>query len=281
MTIAAVVPAAGASLRMGRPKLLIEFDGRPLVARVVVTLIHAGVDRVVVVAPPTGSPEGPAVAEAARDAGATVVAPPTRPAAMRDSIELGLRELGRLPPAPEAVLIVPADSPRLGAATVAALVAAWRERPERIFVPTFQGRRGHPLVLPHRLAVEIPGLPRDVGVNHLLESHADMVERLPVDADSVLTDLDSPEDLRGLRERTVRLFALARERAGRPEATVVLASRATVGDLRRALAEQHPSLAGLAACVRIAVDDEYADDSAPLPPDARLALIPPVSGGTR
>jgi molybdenum cofactor cytidylyltransferase len=281
MTTAAIVPAAGASLRMGRPKLLVEFDGRPLIARVVAALVEAKVDRVVVVAPPTAADEGPAVAEAARGAGATVVAPATRPAAMRDSIELGLRELVRLDPPPEALLIVPADSPRLGAATVARLIAAWRTRPERIVVPTFQGRRGHPLILPLRLALAIPALPPDVGVNHLLESHADMVERIPVDADSVLTDLDSPDDLRGVGARTVRLFALARERAGRSEATVVLPSPATVGDLRRALAEQHPALADLAACVRVAVDDEYADDAATLPQDARLALIPPVSGGSR
>ena len=43
MTVAAIVPAAGASVRMGRPKLLIEFDGLPLIAKVVAALVEAWV----------------------------------------------------------------------------------------------------------------------------------------------------------------------------------------------------------------------------------------------
>lgn len=279
MTVAAIVPAAGASVRMGRPKLLIEVDGRPLIAKVVAALVEAGVAPAIVVAPPPDAPEGPPVAEAARAAGAHVVAPATRPAAMRDSIERGVRELELLDPPPEGVLIVPADGVKIESAIVARLVAAWRERPDRIAVPTCGGRRGHPPLLPWPLARAILDLPPDVGVNRLLADHAAEVDAIEVGADSVLFDLDTPDDLRALGVRTVRLFAVARERAGRPQVEVSLPSPATVGDLRRALAAQHPALATLAAGVRIAVDDEYADDAAPLPPDARLALIPPVSGG--
>ncbi|WP_337175485.1 NTP transferase domain-containing protein [Paludisphaera sp.] len=281
MTIAAIVPAAGASLRMRRPKLLIEFDGRPLIARVVATLIEAGVDRVVVVAPPADAPEGPAVADAAEAAGAVVLSPSTRPESMRDSIELGVAEIDRLDPPPRAVLIVPADSPRLGAGTVARLVDAWRARPDRIMAPTFGGRRGHPPVFPWPMLRAVRDLPPGVGVNQLLVTHADMIDPVPMETDSVLGDMDTPDDARRLRTWPVRLFAVARQRAGRVEVTVALPCPATVGDLRRALAEQHPALATLATSVRVAVDDEYADDAAPLPPDARLALIPPVSGGQR
>ena len=50
--IAALVPAAGSSKRMGQPKLLLEFDGHTLIGRVVGALRAGGVERVVVVAPP-------------------------------------------------------------------------------------------------------------------------------------------------------------------------------------------------------------------------------------
>jgi molybdenum cofactor cytidylyltransferase len=86
--IAALVPAAGASVRMGRPKLLFEFDGQALISRVVSALSAGGAARVVVIAPPADSPEGPAIAALARGAGAEVVVPRTRPAEMRQSIEL-------------------------------------------------------------------------------------------------------------------------------------------------------------------------------------------------
>lgn len=54
---------------------------------------------------------------------------------------------------------------------------------------------------------------------------------------------------------------------------------ATVADLRRALILHRPEMAALVARSRIAVNQEFADDSAVVPEGAEVALIPPVSGG--
>ena len=78
----------------------------------------------------------------------------------------------------------------------------------------------------------------------------------------------------------VRMFALARQRAGRSEVEVELPEPATVGDLRRVLAEVVPDLAPLLPNVMIAVQAEYADDACAIPPGADVAVIPPVSGGS-
>jgi molybdenum cofactor cytidylyltransferase len=78
----------------------------------------------------------------------------------------------------------------------------------------------------------------------------------------------------------VRLFAVARQRAGRPVIEVDLPERATVGDLRAALSESVPDLAPILPSARFSVAAEYAEDSTPIPPGADLALIPPVSGGS-
>ena len=278
--VAAVVPAAGASRRMGRPKLLIEVEGRPLISRVVATLRKAGVDPVIVVPPPVGVPEGPPLIEAASKAGAVVVTPDVRPAEMRESFEMGLAELARSAQPPAGILLTPADSPRLEASLVEKLLQVWRGRPHRIAVPTFEGRRGHPIVLPWLLARAVGDLPAGVGVNALLGEHAAEVEEVPCATNAVLVDLDTPEDLSRLhRMRTVRLFAIARQLAEASEVVVELPDSATVADLRRVLVRQHPALAGIAERVRIAVGDEYAGDDAVIPADAPLALIPPVSGG--
>ena len=77
----------------------------------------------------------------------------------------------------------------------------------------------------------------------------------------------------------VLLFARARELTGADAIDVALPTAATVGDLRRALAEQSPRLATLAARSAIAVNGEYGDDALTLPANAEVALIPPVSGG--
>jgi molybdopterin converting factor subunit 1 len=77
----------------------------------------------------------------------------------------------------------------------------------------------------------------------------------------------------------VKLFAAARQHAGKALAEIELPDEATVGQLRAALVEQHPVLAQLAEHVVFAVNAQYADENATIPADAEVACIPPVSGG--
>jgi len=77
----------------------------------------------------------------------------------------------------------------------------------------------------------------------------------------------------------VKLFAVARQKAGCELVEVDLPPAATVATLRTAIALQHPALADVIRHVRFAVDNEYATDNLPLSPSAEIAVIPPVSGG--
>ena len=312
--IAALIPAAGSSARMGRPKLLFEFEGQSLIGRVVSSLRHGGAELVVVVAPPADAAEGPAVASEARRAGADVVVPHTRPAEMRDSIELGLERLARNEK-PHRVVLTPGDYPGITAKVVSRLLEYAARMPDRIVVPNHNGRRGHPIVLPWTIAAQIQSLPVGAGVNALVAQYAESVIELEVASSELITDLDTPADLRrweqrqNSRERSlenagfqipdsrfqnaesegvvrearfrvrVLLFALAKDRAGCSELEIELKHGSTVADLRTALGERVPALRPLLSTVMIAVNEEYAGDDVPISAGSRLALIPPVSGG--
>jgi molybdopterin synthase catalytic subunit len=76
----------------------------------------------------------------------------------------------------------------------------------------------------------------------------------------------------------VLYFAGARDAAGTPRETLAPAP-ASVGELRRRLAEAHPRLAPILVRSRIAVDQDFAADDAPLRDGAEVAIVPPVSGG--
>ncbi len=165
--IAAVVPAAGLSARMGQPKLLMKFQGEALIHRVVTALRRGGAGRVVVVVPPAGSPEGTPIADEARRAGAEVIVPETRPAEMRLSVELGLMML-ETDPTPQLVFLTPGDIPGITPDLVARLRDAALGQPGWIVAPAYEGRRGHPLVLPWSMALEIRDLPAGEGVNDVL-----------------------------------------------------------------------------------------------------------------
>lgn len=77
----------------------------------------------------------------------------------------------------------------------------------------------------------------------------------------------------------VKLFARARDLAGKDALVVELNEGARIADLRLALAAKCPALASLLTRSALAVNDEFADDEQLAPADAEVALLPPVSGG--
>jgi molybdenum cofactor cytidylyltransferase len=193
--IAALIPAAGRSLRMGRPKLILPVGGVPLIARVVDALRDGGAGRVIVVAPPVDEPGVRAMLDAVAGRGVETVVAASPTADMRETVELGLGYLAN-GPEPSAILLAPGDSPGLVSATVAKVIARAADAPGRIVVPHHNGRRGHPVLLPWHLAREITRLPPGVGVNALLAAHPDEILTFDADDPGILADLDTPEDYR-------------------------------------------------------------------------------------
>jgi molybdopterin synthase catalytic subunit/molybdopterin synthase sulfur carrier subunit len=77
----------------------------------------------------------------------------------------------------------------------------------------------------------------------------------------------------------VKMFALARQLAGRETVEVELSEGGTIGQLRERLAADVPQLAPLMKHLTFAVGTDYAGDQVKIPKRADVACIPPVSGG--
>jgi molybdopterin converting factor subunit 1 len=77
----------------------------------------------------------------------------------------------------------------------------------------------------------------------------------------------------------VLYFAVFRERLGTSEQSLDLPDRATVADAIAALAKQHPLIAQLRGRFRVAVNQDFVEETQPLQTGDELALIPPVAGG--
>jgi molybdenum cofactor cytidylyltransferase len=201
MTLA-VVPAAGRSQRMGRPKLALPLGSRTVLEHVVAALRDGGADVVVVVI----GAHIPELADLATAAGAAVCQLTEATADMRATVEHGLGWLEEhCRPAPDDDwLLAPADHPALSGEVVRRLRASRAQRPEQsLFIPVHQGRRGHPALLAWRHVAAIRELPPGLGLNSYLRLHAGETVEVPVESDSVLCDLDTPEDY----ERLLRSFA--------------------------------------------------------------------------
>jgi molybdenum cofactor cytidylyltransferase len=197
--IAAIVPAAGRSERMGRPKLILPIGRTTVIARVVAALRDGGAEPVIVVTPPASFAGAAILADEARNAGASVLVPTEHPIDMRASVELGLDHLGQ-GSAPDRFLVAPADSPSLTPELVGQVVAQARAAPQSIVIPVYHGRRGHPIALPWQLADKIRALPLGVGLNALIALRAAEVAEIEVADPGAVEDLDTPEDYRRLAD---------------------------------------------------------------------------------
>ncbi|MCE9525905.1 MAG: nucleotidyltransferase family protein [Planctomycetales bacterium] len=152
----AIIPAAGNSTRMGTPKLLLPVNGRTMVEQTLAAWRASGVEKVIVII----RPDDQELAEVCRDCDAEVVVPPVAPPEMKDSVQCGLRyiEANFVPTNEDAWLLAPADMPNLSPRVIEALMAKHNPRKPKILVPTLDGKRGHPVLFPWTLAVEVHSL---------------------------------------------------------------------------------------------------------------------------
>lgn len=195
MTPVALLPAAGASRRMGCAKLLLPWPDpsseQSILGATLTALRAGGVPRLVVVS----AGNNHQLATHAADLGAEVVRNPEPDRGMLSSIQVGLSHLLATGTAPDPLLVCPADLPRLAPHTVAALLATWRAQRPELLLPVHLGRRGHPLLVGAAQQSLIFALDPVVGLRQLLDRSADCVHSLSVDDPGVLTDVDTPQDL--------------------------------------------------------------------------------------
>lgn len=196
MTVA-VLPGAGASRRMGRPKLLLPYRGGTLVGSVVEALRGGGVSTIVLVT----SPGDEDLRAWAREAGVVAAVNPAPERGMLSSIREGIAALGKTG---EILLVSPADLPALRPETVSTLVRRMEETGAPLALPVYQGRRGHPMAIAPALIPEIDTLDPDVGLKQLRDRHEDLLFELEVEDPGVVEDVDTPEDYEKISNGSAR-----------------------------------------------------------------------------
>lgn len=191
---------------MGRCKQLLLLGDRTALARNLETLLGAGVARIVVVV----GPNGVAVADAARRYPVEVAVNPSSDSDMAASLRIGLTVL---PSLATHVVVALCDHPLVAPSTVATLLALAQQYPAAVIVPTYAGRKGHPVILPRPIFEEIRHHPtlRDV-----LRAHASAVRLVEVADEAVILDMDTPEDYARLLQRCVECRNDGSEQAQKP-----------------------------------------------------------------
>jgi molybdenum cofactor cytidylyltransferase len=191
--IAALILAAGQSRRMGSAnKLLAEVDGQPMVAHAAETVLASEADPVIAV---TGH-ESERISEILAPYNLTIVHNPRYAEGISSSVQRGL---AALPSDIDGALVCLGDMPRVTAAAIDKLIAAFNPVEQRaICVPTWRGKRGNPVLLAARFFPEINDIAGDVGARGLIGAYPELVCEVEMADDGILLDVDTPQALASL-----------------------------------------------------------------------------------
>ena len=201
--IPAVILAAGASTRMGRPKALLpDADGLPFIVRIVRTLLQAGVQDVVIVAGTLENELRMALADHGALHGVRVVRNPDPSRGQLSSLHVGMAAAIR--PGTEGLMVTLVDIPEVSVATVVQVKDAWLARRAAITRPSIGAKHGHPVIFDARLFDALRAAPLDAGAKHVVRAHSALIEDVPVDDPGCLLDIDTPDDYRRLRDEVKR-----------------------------------------------------------------------------
>lgn len=189
--LAAAILAAGESSRMGQPKALLPYQGVTFVQHLAEAVRHPriGVSRIVLGA---GAAEIRARLSVAPE---EIVINDRWAEGQLSSIHAALRALptdGSI----EGLLLCPVDHPLISAHLVDALIEKFDGSAKSVVLPTFEGRRGHPVIFRASLFAALLEAPPQVGARQVVWDNAHDVLEVPTQEEGVLLNLNDPNTLR-------------------------------------------------------------------------------------
>ena len=189
--ITALVLAAGMSKRMGQPKMLLSWAHTTVLGHVVEIIAQAGIEDIIVV---TGGDRQKIEAEILRLSKEF----PVRSffnekfniGGMMSSVQSGLMAV---PTNSNAVLIALGDQPQIEFKTIMDVITCFTETNADIVVPSYNNRRGHPILFNIRLLPILKGYGEVQSLREFLNQESNRIKYIGA-GESILKDLDTPDE---------------------------------------------------------------------------------------
>ncbi|HRX11100.1 MAG TPA: nucleotidyltransferase family protein [Draconibacterium sp.] len=183
----AIILAAGASTRMKRQKLLLPFNGKTIIENVVENVAKVVGSNIMVV---LGS-HSEEIKSSIENRNVRFCKNENYLNGMLSSAICGFRAL---PQEAKAALVFLGDQPQIPPQAANLVIDAWNQSKKGIVMPTFNGRRGHPVLIETRYKFEIEKLDPERGLKTLSEKYKDDVFEVECEIPEILRDIDTPEE---------------------------------------------------------------------------------------
>jgi len=186
--LAVAILAAGESRRMGQPKALLSYRGKTFAEHLVSATRHerVGLTRIVL-----GAQAGEIRSRLPLDA-RWILENPNWQQGQLSSIRAVIRSLAG---ETEGLILCPVDHPLISRFLVAQLIQEFDSTEKQIVLPTYKGKRGHPVIFRASLYGELLAASPEVGAREVVWAHPKDVTEVETDEEAVVLNLNDPETL--------------------------------------------------------------------------------------
>jgi molybdenum cofactor cytidylyltransferase len=183
--LAAIILSGGASRRMGSPKALLSYQGRPFLEHLLEVAHHPqiGVRRIVL-----GADAEPIAKEVDLAPGEIVINEEWEKGQL-SSLQAALRSL---PPQTDGVILLLIDHPLISSTLVGELIETFYNSRKPIVLPVYEGRRGHPVIFSSALYEELLSAPRETGARSVVWAHSAEVQIVQTNEEGCVLNLNDP-----------------------------------------------------------------------------------------
>lgn len=192
--VSAILLAAGSSDRFGRPKQLLDVQGKKIIQIALESLLRSRVSEIVVVLGYAREQ----IRKYLEGYPVKVVENLQYRKGQSSSIKRGLESISQ---EAEAALFMLSDTPLVDHRIIDLVICKYEEKGSPIVAPFYGEKRGHPVLFSRELFGELKALEGDVSGSGVIRRHLDQLAKVGVDSDAVIFDVDNEEDYQRLIRR--------------------------------------------------------------------------------